>query len=491
MYDAIVIGAGYGGVTCAAMLARDGHRVLLVDKNAQAGGKAMTMRAGGYGYELWPIAGGPADGSRFAELASAIGVDPDDAILLPDEAGEFRYVRADGTTAVVPFSARPASDPAAMARLPEELGASQDELGGMLALAGAVFTTPDEDLAALDDTDAMSWVRGFGLGDALESYMFTVLNLLFVVAVDRLPASEAIRTLRDFFAGGGGRYQRGGFGRIAEHAADFVVAHGGEFLTTTPVEEIIVEDGRAVGVRTAHGEHRARVVVSNAGIQPTVLRLAPESAFPSEYVDRVRMLEPSWAIAGLRYELDAQVIEAPMILQFSDDSWLDSERFQRAEAGDWPEVPLLFVTTPAAYDPTLAPEGHQLLLAGTMCSPDPTSPMSQAAIDAVDAAMRSTWPDLADHIVNVQPFTAKHASAASRAAVVPGQGGECIGLAQVIGQCGATKPEVATPLAGLYLCGCDAGGYGCGTHQAVDSGFNVARIVSTALEDMQVGGRGG
>ena len=39
-----------------------------------------------------------------------------------------------------------------------------------------------------------------------------------------------------------------------------------------------------------------------------------------------------------------------------------------------------------------------------------------------------------------------------------------------------------TPLKGLYLVGCDAGGRGSGTHQAVDSGFNVAAMVA---EDFQ------
>jgi prolycopene isomerase len=70
----------------------------------------------------------------------------------------------------------------------------------------------------------------------------------------------------------------------------------------------------------------------------------------------------------------------------------------------------------------------------------------------------------------------------TRDSVVPGQGGECIGIAQVIGQCGLTKPDARTPIDGLYIVGTDAGGYGCGTHQAVDSGFNVAAMV---LEDQQ------
>jgi prolycopene isomerase len=64
---------------------------------------------------------------------------------------------------------------------------------------------------------------------------------------------------------------------------------------------------------------------------------------------------------------------------------------------------------------------------------------------------------------------------------VPGCGGEAVGIAQVVGQCGSSKPDARTPLPGLYIVGCDAGGRGAGTHQAVDSGFNVAAMVARDL----------
>lgn len=49
--------------------------------------------------------------------------------------------------------------------------------------------------------------------------------------------------------------------------------------------------------------------------------------------------------------------------------------------------------------------------------------------------------------------------------------------APIVGQCGRHKPRAAAPLRGLFYVGCDAGGYGCGTHQAADSGVNVADLL--------------
>ncbi|MCC7078844.1 MAG: NAD(P)/FAD-dependent oxidoreductase [Acidimicrobiia bacterium] len=482
MYDAILIGAGYGGVTCAALLALAGKKVLVVDKNPAAGGKAMTVHRGGFGYELWPIAGGPSEGSRFHELAAAIGLDPDDVLIQPDFAGEYRFVHENGSVSVAPFTARPSVNPEVSAALPAALGASEADMGPLLDMVAAIVETDPAADPSLDDLDLVTWTRKFGLAPPLEAYLFVSLGIAFAAPLDRVPMSEAIYTFKEMVEGGGGRYGRGGYGRLAEQAVETVVAHGGAYLSNTRVEEVLVEGGRAVGVRTGSGEtFRGRAVVSNAGIQPTVLKLADTSVFPFDYVEAVKALEPSLSFVGMRYWLDDTVFEAPMVIQFAADSWWDTDAYRRAEAGSWPEHPLLFFSVPSLYDPGLAPEGRQLVMAGTLCSADPHSPMNQVAVDLVDREMLRSFPEMEGHIERRQAYTALHAANVSRDSVLAGQGGECIGLAQVIGQCGATKPDVRSPVAGLYFVGCDAGGHGCGTHQAVDSGFNVAAIVSADL----------
>ncbi len=60
---------------------------------------------------------------------------------------------------------------------------------------------------------------------------------------------------------------------------------------------------------------------------------------------------------------------------------------------------------------------------------------------------------------------------------MPGAGGETIGLGQIVGQCGSHKPSIRAPIGGLFYVGCDAGGGGVGTQQAIESGMNVAEAV--------------
>lgn len=71
----------------------------------------------------------------------------------------------------------------------------------------------------------------------------------------------------------------------------------------------------------------------------------------------------------------------------------------------------------------------------------------------------------------------REVSKLTRDHVLPGQGGECIGLGQIVGQAGKDKPSPKAPITGLFYVGCDAGGYGIGIHQATDSAVKVADMV--------------
>ncbi len=487
-YDVIVIGAGYGGVTTGALCAKAGKRVLLLDKTNQAGGKAQTIQRNGYAYEMWPVLSLPADDSRFHELVAELGIEDEAPLIVPegDNAIELKYRDDKGDWRSYIGPSKQAEDPLAVEGLESTFGVDSDGVEKMMALVGEVFGMSEEDLDTHDDTGMLGWMHSFDVPDPVIAYMSAILNLVFVAPVDRIPVSEGVRTLRQLFLGGGGRYHAGGYGRPAEAAARYIEEHGGTFLPKTRVERVLVEDGRAVGVATSAGEFRAPVVVSNAGIQPTVLSLVGDDHFSDDYVKRVETLEPGLGMVGVRYFLDEPVLDTGMIVAFSNESWWDTERYEAAQRGEWPDVPLVFAAVTTSYDASLAPDGHQIILVGILGSPDPKSELNDEAIARAEQAIDTMWPEIRKHTIRREPYTAAHVSNMCRDSAVPGQGGECIGLSQVIGQCGGSKPDARTPLPGLYLVGTDAGGYGCGTHQAVDSGFNVAAMVLADHDEARV-----
>ncbi len=83
-YDIIVVGAGPGGASAAALLAKQGKRVLLVDKNKKAGGRMMTLHRDGFTFEYFPIYCVPIVSSRYEELLKEIKVNCDAAIAIHD-----------------------------------------------------------------------------------------------------------------------------------------------------------------------------------------------------------------------------------------------------------------------------------------------------------------------------------------------------------------------------------------------------------------------
>jgi phytoene dehydrogenase-like protein len=474
-YDAIVVGAGIGGATCAALLARRGLRTLLVDKNGIPGGKAITTRGGGFGYEFWPIVGGPSLNSRFAEVLEELDMADRVELLAPDDSSMLMYRGKGPEYARSIGSATPGEGgPLGLLQL---LDLPQADLPEVARLFGDMMGMPADEIARLDDVPFTDFLARYRVSGSLHSYLGMWSNIVFVVPLDLLSTSEAIKTFQDHGRGGAGRYHSGGFGSVVEVCCEAVEKYGGRVLLKTRVERIRVEEGAVTGIVTAAGSFAAPLVVSNAGIQPTVLKLVGAEHFDRGYVSRVRGLVPSWAIMGIRYFLDRPFFEHGMYIAWSDESHLDSERFARMKQGWLPAEVLVFNVVPSFYDAHLAPEGKQCALVGTLCSPDPDLAYEEALWERLDRTVKRLWPGIGDCIESETRYGTQQVSRLTRDAVVPGQGGECIGLAQIVGQCGASKPAAQAPLRGLFYVGCDAGGYGCGTHQAADSGVNVAALV--------------
>ena len=100
-YDVIIIGAGFGGSSCAGLLAKRGLKVLLVDKNANAGGKAMSLSKNGYAYTAWVVIGAPAEGNLYQQVLDELEVADLATLAIPGGQGSF-YKSPAGTYSRMP-----------------------------------------------------------------------------------------------------------------------------------------------------------------------------------------------------------------------------------------------------------------------------------------------------------------------------------------------------------------------------------------------------
>jgi len=177
-----------------------------------------------------------------------------------------------------------------------------------------------------------------------------------------------------------------------------------------------------------------------------------------------------------------------MYVVYSDDSWWNMARYEAVREGHVPDEVILFMVVPSNYDPEMSPPGKQVLVAGTICPPDPESREIEALYRKMDEMLARLFPEAWAAVERAEYGGPREVSSSTRDSVVPGAGGECVGLASMVGQCGKHKPSVEAPIPGLYFAGADAGSAGMGTHMAADSGMRVAQMVIQRLQRSEQGG---
>jgi phytoene dehydrogenase-like protein len=212
-YDVIVVGAGFGGSACAGLLAKHGLEVLLVEKNARAGGKAMSISKNGFTYTAWVVIGAPVVGNLYEAVARELGVADLIQLVTPGSPASL-YRTSSGKYTRVPDMPVGQSDPNAIFDWLEIRPEDRD--AALMFFAQLTMMPPDE-INQLHGVSFREWLSRHDIPRSL--YAFLVSNCcdgMFMVPVDQLEAAEAIASLQDMFLRHGGVFCRGGYGRVAE-----------------------------------------------------------------------------------------------------------------------------------------------------------------------------------------------------------------------------------------------------------------------------------
>ncbi len=478
-YDVIVVGAGFGGAACAGLLAKRGLKTLLVEKNSKAGGKAMAFSRNGFTYTPWVVITAPIQENSFGKVLKELGMQDRVKLVTPDPSGGALFKNSSGQ--YVPMPPMPADSGVMDPNLIFDwLQIPMQEREATLIALTEITLMPPEEINKQDTISFAKFLAKYNLPKAAYGYLVGCIHdACFVAPADAVAASEGIQVLQSIFLRSGGLFARGGIGTVAEAFAKAVEENGGKVIYRAKTEKITVENGRVTGIITDKGAFQAPIVVSNAGIQPTVLKLIGEEHFDRSYVSYVKDLVPSLGLPGVRYFLDKKVIGQPFGTIFSVDSYWTMEKISRAITGQIPEDIAVLYEVPSNYDDTAAPAGKQIVLASVWGPADGAASARDIKPwwDKCDEIMFKAFPEMKGHIERRETYSSREVSLLTREKVLPNQGGECIGLGQTIGQGGSQKPSIKAPIQGLFFVGCDAGGYGVGTQQATESGINVAGVV--------------
>ncbi|HIH98616.1 MAG TPA: NAD(P)/FAD-dependent oxidoreductase [Thermoplasmata archaeon] len=453
-YDVIVIGAGAGGSACAALLSARGYKTLLTEKNNWVGGKAATVEKFGHKVDLFAhlLAGGGAEVKKVLEETGKSGTLE---IIAKDPV--ICFVTEDGT----------------------HLGFGFEYLKDMLS---GILVDTDEELERTYEITLDQYLKEINAPGPLRAAMNVMTLMYFVISAKYASAGEFILSSKKIIEGDPPiGYPKGGIGKIAETFVDTLKENGGELLRKR-VEKILVEEGRALGVRADDGSiYEGRAIVSNAGIQATVLKLVGEDHFTKEYIDRVKSLYPSLGAIRIWYFLDTKLVSEPSLVYMPTS--MPSKEIREGER-NLPE-PGGYVMVPSNFDPDLSPHGKQVLIA-TMSAPAHQKFDQKEAngwFDVLHDTVKKMIPNLEEHIEHVDYRSSDFiAKISGRDGIMDKVGGECIGLSQTPSQVGKNKPDPRSPIEGLFQVGADAGGVGIGVDLAVNSARNVSKIVSDYLK---------
>jgi all-trans-retinol 13,14-reductase len=154
----------------------------------------------------------------------------------------------------------------------------------------------------------------------------------------------------------GAYYPVGGAAAIAKGLVPVVEAAGGSARAGTPVSEILIEDGKAVGVRTSSGEEfRAPAIVSAVGAGGTVKRLLPEDIRQKDWAREISTFQPSLCHFEVFLGLEGDIAKygATRANHWFYETWDTNDVIWSAAEGA--PVPGMFVSFPSLKDPAHDP----------------------------------------------------------------------------------------------------------------------------------------
>jgi phytoene dehydrogenase-like protein len=455
----LVIGSGIGGAGCAALLARDGFEVTLLERNGFPGGKAASFERDGFTYDTGVHAVGSGENGPLGEINRLVGSD------LAWKLIEGNRISIGNNVATYPLDY--ASDES-IGEIVEGIGVRPENREDcFLCFKDLATMKSASEMEVLDSLPLKEYVDRFTDDPNFHQMINATCGMLIVVTYFTGSTGEFIYCFSKMAGSASLSYPVGGMGAIASSYIEALEGMGGRVEYGRPVEAIIVEGGRAVGVE-ARGEFRADIVVSNMGLQPTVRMVAEH--LPEDYTQKALKMRSSYGAVSVKYALDTEVVPYPMTLWIPDVN--DQEALEKYVGMMYP--------VPSIPDPGLVPPGCQLVLAGAVLSADPgQKEQSEQILDRIEATMEMLHPGIEDHVIW------KLRTGVDYTARISGRTlGEVIGLAQDYRQVGVNRPDPRMPVRGLYLVGADAGGRGIGTEMAGESALNVSRMI---MEDTHRG----
>jgi all-trans-retinol 13,14-reductase len=365
--DAIVIGSGMGGLSCAAALAKTGHSVLVLEQHHTLGGLTQTFERSVFRFNVGVHYIG--DMGPHDHAAHVLDWLSEGAIAMASMGPVYDTVHFPGGFQIA--LSRP--EAALKLDLTERFPGSATEIERIFRIFHEAEEAGRAVFALRSMPEAFATIYRFWKGRAIAKWCARTTQAVLEenITDPRLRAVLAARwedyggppaegafavhalVMRNYF--GGSYYPVGGAGVFAKALAAVIEKDGGTLEVNRLVTTLLMENDAVVGVQLADGtQRRAKKVVSDAGALNTVGQLLPQAQRDSQWAREVLSFKPAAAHIGMYLGFEGDILShgATLSNHWFYQSWDPSATLWNdplAEA----VAPDMFVSFPSLKDPGL------------------------------------------------------------------------------------------------------------------------------------------
>ncbi|KAA3466752.1 prolycopene isomerase, chloroplastic [Gossypium australe] len=371
-YDAIVIGSGIGGLVAATQLAVKGAKVLVLEKYVIPGGSSGYYQRDGYTFDVGSsVMFGFSDKGNLNLITQALAAVGREMEVIPDPTTVHFHLPNNLSVQVHREYSEFINE--LMSKFPHEkegilkfygecwkifnaLNSLQlKSLEEPIYLFGQFFQKPLEclTLAYYLPQNAGDIARKYVKDPDLLSFIDAECFIVSTVNALRTPMINAGMVLCDRHFGGI-NYPVGGVGGIAKSLAEGLIDQGSEILYKANVTNIIIDQGKAVGVKVSDGrEFFAQTIISNATRWDTFGKMLKAENLPKEEENfqKVYVKAPSFLSIHMGVKADVLPPDTDCHHFVLEDDWTRLEEPYGS----------IFLSIPTVLDSSLAPKGRHIL----------------------------------------------------------------------------------------------------------------------------------